>query len=80
MNSETLITVLIAAVLVGSTLIPYIVWVRNKEKKAKKHFEESSIAGLQAATTVHPHIDALKCIGCGGCAQVCPKQAIEVVR
>lgn len=25
-------------------------------------------------------IDASMCIGCGGCAQVCPKQAIEVVR
>lgn len=79
MNSETLITVLIAAVLVGSTLIPYIVWVRNKEKKAKKHFEESSIAGLQAATTVHPHIDALKCIGCGGCARACPEGDVLAV-
>ncbi len=25
-------------------------------------------------------IDAAQCIGCGGCAQVCPKQAIEVIR
>ncbi len=79
MDSSTLITVLVAAVLIGVTLIPYVVKVRRKERQAKERFEASSIAGLQAATTVHPHIDVLRCIGCGACVDVCPEGDVLAV-
>jgi putative YpdA family bacillithiol system oxidoreductase len=73
MNTETLITFGIALVLIPAAVIPYVRHIRAQEKKARKKFEEAKIAGLQAAVSMHPHINATACIGCGGCTDVCPE-------
>jgi len=73
MNTETLITILIAVVLIPAAVVPYIRHIRAQERKARKKFEEAKIAGLQAAVSMHPHINATACIGCGGCTDVCPE-------
>jgi thioredoxin reductase (NADPH) len=73
MDSDSLITFLVAALVIGGTVVPYIARMRKKEHKARARFEEMKIAGLHQTTTVHPHIDALKCIGCGSCTRVCPE-------
>jgi thioredoxin reductase (NADPH) len=79
MDIGSLISVIVATLLIGGTVIPYAVRVRRKERTAKARFESSKIAGLQAATTMHPHIDALRCIGCGGCTLVCPEGDVLAV-
>ncbi len=71
--SDTLLTALIAIVLTGAVLLPYIRKVRRKEREARERFHQASIAGLQEAVSVHPHIDILQCIGCGGCVGACPE-------
>ncbi|HTO93752.1 MAG TPA: NAD(P)-binding domain-containing protein [Bacteroidota bacterium] len=73
MSLDSLITLAIAAAVILSALIPYISHVRKSEATARKKFEEAKIAGLQAAVSAHPHINAIACIGCGGCVDACPE-------
>jgi thioredoxin reductase (NADPH) len=67
------ITVLVAASLILLTVVPYVARFRRKEQEAQRRFDTLKVAGLHAANTMHPHIDALKCIGCGGCVSACPE-------
>ena len=73
---ETLITLLIAFVLISAAVIPYLRHVRGQERRAREHFENANIAGLQSAVSMHPHINAMECIGCGGCVDACPEQDV----
>ncbi len=40
---------------------------------------ESVAAGLTEPPSLHPIIDAARCIGSGACARVCPEQALGIV-
>src|SRR5512140_3338319 len=71
--SDTVVTSLIATLLILIVVVPYFLRFRRKERDAQRRFENLKVAGLHAATTMHPHIDALKCIGCGGCVRACPE-------
>jgi thioredoxin reductase (NADPH) len=76
MSTDTLITLLITLIIVPAVVVPYVRRHRQKEREARKRFEGAKIAGLQAAITMHPHIDALECIGCGGCVDACPEHGV----
>jgi thioredoxin reductase (NADPH) len=71
--SDTIITTVITILLISVTVIPYLRWFRKKEKKAKEKFQQMKITGLHEASMVHPHIDALQCIGCAACVRACPE-------
>lgn len=73
MNTDSLITTLIAVVLISAAVLPYLKRVKAQERRARQRFEEAKISGLQAAVSMHPHINAMACIGCGGCADACPE-------
>jgi thioredoxin reductase (NADPH) len=76
---EFLITLLITLLLFLLTVVPYFRHVRKMEEKAKKKFTQMTIAGLVEASSMHPHIDALACIGCGACVQACPEGDVLAV-
>jgi putative YpdA family bacillithiol system oxidoreductase len=77
--SDSLLTLLITIVLFLLTVVPYYRYIRRREEKAKKKLEQMKIAGLVEATTIHPHIDALACIGCGACVRACPEGDVLAV-
>ncbi len=73
MSEDSVLTIAISAVIILVTVVPYAIKIRRRDRAAAKRFEELKISGLQAAVTMHPHIDALVCIGCGGCVSACPE-------
>jgi thioredoxin reductase (NADPH) len=79
MSADTLITLAIAAVLILAIVVPYYRRTRKRETEAKEQFERAKVSGLQAAVSVHPHINALTCIGCGGCVDACPEGDVLAV-
>jgi putative YpdA family bacillithiol system oxidoreductase len=76
MSTETLITIAIAAVLIPAAFVPYFRIVRRREREAHARYEKAKITGLQPAVALHPHIDALSCIGCGSCVRACPEDHV----
>ncbi len=76
---DTLITVAVAVLLITLTVVPYLRRLKRKENKARRRFAELKVTGLHAASSMHPHIDALTCIGCGGCVDVCPEGDVLAV-
>ena len=79
MTLDALITVAVAAAAVCLTVIPYYRRVRRKELKAREKLRELQVAGLHSASTMHPHFDALACIGCGTCVAACPEGSVIAV-
>jgi thioredoxin reductase (NADPH) len=71
--SDSLLTYLISAIIIGLSVVPYVLRHRKKETRARERFEELKMIGLHETTTMHPHIDVTLCIGCGGCVKVCPE-------
>lgn len=71
--NDTLITLAVTVVLILVTVIPYIRKFRKKEDKAREKFKKMKVSGLDEALTMHPHIDAMQCIGCGVCLKACPE-------
>lgn len=63
----------VTVVLILVTVIPYVRKFQKKENKAREKFKKMKVSGLDEALTMHPHIDAMQCIGCGVCLKACPE-------
>ncbi len=67
-----------------------LIWLAYVRKRRADHrvsvaaLEESREAGLLDAPSLHPVVDAAKCIGCGSCVAACPEmpghQVLGMVR
>lgn len=66
------LTYLLVAVVLGASLVPYIRKVREKEARALAAAEKGKLFS-EGPRAQHPHIDVLKCIGCGTCVDACPE-------
>jgi len=71
--NDTLITILLTVALVAATVLPYFRWFKKKEAQAREKFQQMKISGLHEASAMHPHINALQCIGCAACVRACPE-------
>lgn len=62
--------------------IIFFLYLRRQAKKQQSHAAElqnSLATGLAEPPSLHPLIDASRCIGSGSCAVVCPEEALGLV-
>ena len=78
MDNETLHLALWASPLVLIWLF-YVRSSRLRHARAAETLDESVSAGLVDPASLHPVIDANKCIGCGSCITACPEMPTHQV-
>jgi thioredoxin reductase (NADPH) len=61
-------------------MLPLVIFVafymRRQRRTGARHLqtlEETVAAGLTEPASLHPLIDASKCLGCGACVKACPE-------
>ncbi|MRD47003.1 FAD-dependent oxidoreductase [Caenimonas koreensis DSM 17982] len=52
---------------------------RRRERKAAAAHEAATLAGLNEPASLHPVVNASRCIGSGGCVKACPEEALGIV-
>ena len=52
---------------------------RRRERGAGEALQAAQQAGLNEPASLHPRVDASRCIGSGGCAAACPEGALGIV-
>ena len=60
-------------------LAVYLLRARRISKLHSSTHKESIAAGLTEPASLHPIIDASKCLGCGACVKACPEQPLHQV-
>jgi thioredoxin reductase (NADPH) len=75
---DSLLTVIIAIVLICATVVPYVLKMRKKERIAHENLSQGPMVsgGPQGQ---HPHFDTSVCIGCGTCVSACPEGNVLAV-
>jgi thioredoxin reductase (NADPH) len=57
------------------TILGFYLWrQRRAYARHRRVHEESIAAGMTEPASLHPLIDASKCLGCGACVKACPEQ------
>jgi thioredoxin reductase (NADPH) len=76
---ETLITMVICAVLIGAVAVPH--WIRafRHRRDARRVRDKNARAGTLRPVALHPRIDVSTCIGCATCVRVCPEHVLGIV-
>lgn len=73
---ENYITFIVAIILVSLTILPRFLKYRAAEEQARRKLEKTAGTEMNVAVSMHPHIDALQCIGCGACVRACPEHGV----
>ena len=69
---DTLITIVIAAIICAFFLRGYLKSLKTRDEKARKAAEKGKLMS-EGPRAQHPHIDVNYCIGCQSCTHVCPE-------
>ena len=73
---DNLYTILVAIILMASSMLPRFLKYRAAEKQARRKLEKTAGTEMNVPLSMHPHIDALQCIGCGACVRACPEEGV----
>jgi thioredoxin reductase (NADPH) len=70
----------LAVVLLGTLLVALAIWQRRIDRRERARvvtaIEEAKSLGADRPIGQYPHIDALRCIGCGSCVRACPEDGV----
>ncbi len=80
MGSDTLLVWGFGAALTIGITIPFILRQRAKERRTLEAEAKAKREGLDIPASLHPIIDAERCIGTGSCLAACPEQDIIGIR
>ena len=73
---DNLYTILLAIILMVSSMLPRFLKYRAAEKQTRRKLEKTAGTEMNVPLSMHPHIDALQCIGCGACVRACPEDGV----
>lgn len=79
MDSTSISLALIYAVPILGVVAAFILIRSRNERRARVALDESVAAGLVEPPSLHPVIDAARCVGSGSCAAACPEEALGVL-
>lgn len=57
----------------------FILIRRRSDRRSSARLEDALAAGLTEPASLHPVIDAARCVGSGSCAAACPEEALGVI-
>lgn len=76
MDTDTLIILGTALLLLCATTLPYVYRYRRQEAANRDRMARASAAGLNEPPTLHPVVDPDLCVGSAACVAACPQGQI----
>jgi thioredoxin reductase/NAD-dependent dihydropyrimidine dehydrogenase PreA subunit len=69
----------ISLVVVLAVVVPYLLSFRKARKVGRARLDEAVKMGTNRPIAQFPFVDAMRCIGCGSCVEVCPEHDVLAV-
>ena len=58
-------------------ILIFYLWKRSsRHQKSKSIYEESVASGMTEPASLHPVVDASRCLGCASCVTACPEKDV----
>jgi len=71
-----ILSLIVSIVILAAAIGIYLARGRKKSTKVEKKIDNAKEWGLHEPVSIHPKIDAAKCIGSGACVKACPEKDI----